>query len=56
MFAILMAITNIGQVLGMASSGMLVDAVDFHTTFRILAAMNFLALPLLPKIFGWEQQ
>jgi PAT family beta-lactamase induction signal transducer AmpG len=52
MFAILMAITNIGQGAGMALSGMLVDATSFRITLVILAALNFLALPLLPKIFG----
>jgi len=52
MFAILMAVTNIGQGAGMALSGMLVDATSFRITLVILAALNFLALPLLPKIFG----
>jgi predicted MFS family arabinose efflux permease len=52
MFAILMAVTNIGQGAGMAVSGMLVDATGFRITLAILAILNFLALPLLPKIFG----
>jgi len=52
MFAILMAVTNIGQGAGMALSGMLVDATSFRITLVILAVLNFLALPLLPKIFG----
>jgi len=52
MFAILMAVTNIGQGAGMAVSGMLVDASGFRLTFGILAVLNLLALPLLPKIFG----
>jgi PAT family beta-lactamase induction signal transducer AmpG len=52
MFAILMAVTNVGQGAGMAVSGMLVDATSFQVTFIILAALNFLALPLLPRIFG----
>jgi predicted MFS family arabinose efflux permease len=54
MFAILMAVTNIGQGAGMALSGMLVDASGFRITFGILAALNLLALPLLPRIFGRE--
>jgi PAT family beta-lactamase induction signal transducer AmpG len=52
MFAILMAVTNIGQGAGMAVSGMLVDATGFRITLVILGILNFLALPLLPKIFG----
>jgi predicted MFS family arabinose efflux permease len=56
MFAILMAITNIGQGAGMAVSGALADTTGFRITFGILAALNFLALPLLPKIFGPEKQ
>ena len=52
MFAILMAVTNIGQGAGMAVSGMLADNSGFRITFVILAALNFLALPMLPKIFG----
>jgi predicted MFS family arabinose efflux permease len=52
MFAILMAVTNIGQGAGMAVSGMLVDASSFRVTFMILALLNFLALPLLPKLFN----
>jgi len=55
MFAILMAVTNIGQGAGMAVSGMLVDATSFRITFIVLAALNFLALPLLPKIFGQKR-
>ena len=55
MFAILMAVTNIGQGAGMAVSGMLVDARGFRVTFVVLAALNLLALPLLPKIFGRAQ-
>ena len=35
-----------------AVSGMLVDARGFRVTFGILAVLNLLALPLLPKIFG----
>ena len=55
MFAILMAVTNIGQGAGMAVSGMLVDQTNFRITLMILAALNFLALPLLPRIFGRNQ-
>jgi MFS transporter, PAT family, beta-lactamase induction signal transducer AmpG len=54
MFAILMAVTNVGQGAGMAISGILSDTSGFRITFIIFAALNFLALPLLPKIFGQE--
>ena len=56
MFAILMAVTNIGQGAGMAVSGMLVDATSSRITFGVLAILNFLALPLLPKIFGHKNE
>ena len=52
MYAILMAVTNIGQGAGMAVSGILADTSGFQITFIIFAALNFLALPLLPMIFG----
>jgi PAT family beta-lactamase induction signal transducer AmpG len=55
MFAILMAVTNVGQGAGMAISGILSDTSGFRTTFIIFAALNFLALPLLPKIFGRKE-
>jgi predicted MFS family arabinose efflux permease len=55
MFAIFMAVTNVGQGAGMAVSGVLVDATGFRITFVILAALNLLALPLLPRIFGREK-
>lgn len=52
MFAILMAIANVGTGIGMALSGALVDAVDYRLTFAIVAALNLLALPLMPAVFG----
>jgi len=55
MFAILMAVTNVGQGAGMAVSGLLSDTSGFRITFMIFAALNFLALPLLPRIFGRER-
>jgi len=55
MFAILMAVTNVGQGAGMAISGLLSDTSGFRITFMIFAALNFLALPLLPRIFGQER-
>jgi PAT family beta-lactamase induction signal transducer AmpG len=51
MFSILMAVTNIGQGIGMALSGALVDQIDYRLTFVVLAGLNLLALPLLPLVF-----
>jgi MFS transporter, PAT family, beta-lactamase induction signal transducer AmpG len=55
MFAILMAIANIGTGIGLALSGSLVDAVGYRYTFAIIAALNLLALPLLPLVFPAKQ-
>lgn len=54
MFAIFMAVVNVGQGAGMAVSGLLSDISNFRITFIIFAALNFLALPLLPRIFRQE--
>jgi MFS transporter, PAT family, beta-lactamase induction signal transducer AmpG len=55
MFSILMAIANIGTGIGLGVTGVLVDAVDYRLTFAILAAINLLALPLIPAIFPPKQ-
>jgi PAT family beta-lactamase induction signal transducer AmpG len=52
MFAILMAVANIGTGVGFAVSGLLVDAVGYQWTFVAVALLNLLALPLIPAIFG----
>jgi MFS family permease len=51
MFAILMAFTNVGQGAGLAVSGALAGSLGYRWTFVILAALNILAVPLLPIIF-----
>lgn len=51
MFAILMAIANIGTGVGFAVGGSLVDAVGYRSTLVLVACLNLLALPLLPAIF-----
>jgi PAT family beta-lactamase induction signal transducer AmpG len=51
MFAILMAISNIGTGVGFAVTGALVDAIDYRQTFVVMAFLNLLALPLIPLIF-----
>lgn len=52
MFAILMAIANIGTGIGMPISGILAETVGFRWTFGIIALLNLLALPFIPAIFG----
>ena len=51
MFSILMAVANIGTGIGLALTGFLSDLAGFTITFFILAALNFLALPLIGVIF-----
>jgi PAT family beta-lactamase induction signal transducer AmpG len=52
MFSILMAVTNIGQGIGMGLTGALSDSLGFQTTFIIMAVLNFAAIPFLSMIFG----
>jgi PAT family beta-lactamase induction signal transducer AmpG len=52
MFSILMAVTNVGQGVGLALGGLLADRIDYPPTFMLLAALNLLAIPLLPVVFG----
>lgn len=56
MFAILMAIANIGTGIGLPISGVLSDAVGFRWTFGIIALLNVLAVPFIPAIFGKKQK
>ncbi|MBU1879612.1 MAG: hypothetical protein KJ734_11735, partial [Chloroflexi bacterium] len=51
MFAVLMACANIGVGLGLFAGGMMADAIGYRWTFVVIAALNVLALPLLPVIF-----
>ncbi len=52
MFSILMAVTNIGQGIGMGLTGAFSDRLGFQTTFIIMAVLNIAALPFLSMIFG----
>ncbi len=52
MFSILMAVTNIGQGVGLGLTGFFSDSFGFQSTFIIMALLNLLALPFLPLIFG----
>jgi len=52
MFSILMAVTNIGQGVGLGLTGFFADSYGFKTTFIVMALLNFAVLPFLPMIFG----
>jgi PAT family beta-lactamase induction signal transducer AmpG len=56
MFAILMAVTNVGQAVGLALSGFLAQNPGYRPAFLILAAFNFLVLPLLPFFLGRKER
>ncbi len=56
MFAILMAVANLGTAIGVGLSGVLVDSVGYRWTFILIAGLNLLALPLLPVIFKNQVQ
>ncbi len=49
MFALLMAVANLGTGVGLALSGALVDMTGYRLTFVIIAALNLLALPLIRR-------
>lgn len=52
MFSILMAVTNIGQGVGLGLTGFFADSFGFKMTFIVMALLNFAVLPFLPMIFG----
>lgn len=52
MFAIIMAVGNIGIGAGQPLAGVLVDAKGFGFLFIVLCLVNLATLPLVPMIFG----
>lgn len=52
MFAILMAVANVGTGIGLALAGALVDVLGYRWTFVAIATLNLLALPLMRPVFG----
>lgn len=58
MYAILMAMANLGSGIGLALTGVLVDtpSVGYRGTFVVLALANALVLATLPVIFGKRRQ
>jgi MFS family permease len=51
MFAVFMAIGNLGIALGQSLAGMLIDNFGFRWTFIVFAAINLAVLPMIPVIF-----
>jgi PAT family beta-lactamase induction signal transducer AmpG len=51
MYAILMAVTNVGQGIGLAMGGILSKSTGFPITFGIFAVCTFLILPFFPLLF-----
>ncbi len=56
MFSILMAVTNIGQGIGLGVGGALSKGLGFPVTFVIFAAAMLLIIPFLPVLFGRGKQ
>jgi MFS transporter, PAT family, beta-lactamase induction signal transducer AmpG len=55
MYSILMAVTNIGQGIGLAVSGILAKSAGYPITFIVFGALIFLVLPFMPVLFKKEQ-
>lgn len=56
MFSILMSVTNLGQAVGMAITGISAKNLGYSTTFLIFAGLNLLLLPLLKPAFQSQEQ
>jgi PAT family beta-lactamase induction signal transducer AmpG len=52
MYSILMAVTNVGQGIGLGLSGALAKGLGFPPAFLIFAGLVFLILPFFPLVFG----
>jgi PAT family beta-lactamase induction signal transducer AmpG len=56
MFSILMAVTNIGQGIGLGVGGAISKGLGFPVTFIIFGGAMLLIIPFLPVIFGKRRQ
>jgi PAT family beta-lactamase induction signal transducer AmpG len=54
MYAILMAVTNVGQGIGLAVSGLLAKSAGYPVAFIVFGALIFLVLPFMPVLFKKE--
>lgn len=52
MYSILMAVTNIGQGIGLGMGGGLANAAGYPLTFLVFGALMLLVIPFFPVIFG----
>jgi len=52
MFSILMAVTNVGQGVGLSLAGRIADTRGYETAFMVLAALNLLIIPFVLLIFA----
>jgi PAT family beta-lactamase induction signal transducer AmpG len=51
MFSIMMAVTNVGQGIGLVRGGALANSAGYPITFVIFGAFMFLILPFFPVLF-----
>jgi PAT family beta-lactamase induction signal transducer AmpG len=51
MFSILMAVTNVGQGIGLGVGGAIAKGLGFPVTFLIFGGLMFLVLPFFPVLF-----
>lgn len=51
MFSIMMAVTNVGQGIGLGAGGALANSAGYPITFVIFGAFMFLILPFFPVLF-----
>jgi PAT family beta-lactamase induction signal transducer AmpG len=51
MYSILMAVTNVGQGIGLALSGVIADKSSYLVAFIVFAALIFLVVPFMPVLF-----
>ena len=56
MYSILMAVTNIGQGIGLGVGGGLAKAAGFPVTFLVFGALMLLIIPFFPIIFSKREQ
>jgi len=52
MYSILMAVTNVGQGIGLGLGGGLANAAGYPLSFLVFAAVMLLVIPFFPVLFG----
>lgn len=56
MYSILMAVTNIGQGIGLGVGGGLANSIGYPITFLLFGALMLLVIPFFPVLFGKRGQ